>query len=308
MSTEFLLATLLTVITAATPLVYAAIGELVTERSGVLNLGVEGMMLMGAVAAFGTSFATGSDTLAILAGLGAGMLMALLFGVLALSLQASQVATGLALTIFGIGLSALVGKPLVGQAIDSLPKIPIPGLAEIPFLGPLLFKHDVLVYGSFVMVVLVAFFLAKSRAGLVLRAVGDSHDAAHALGLGVIRVRYLATLFGGAMSGLAGAYLSLAYTPLWTEAMSAGRGWIALALVVFATWRPARVLFGAYLFGGVSILQLHAQAGGLEVASQFMSMLPYLATIIVLVLVSRDRGAIRRHAPAAIGKPFHPVS
>ena len=305
---ETVLLTLLTVVTAATPLVYAAIGELVVERSGVLNLGVEGMMLVGAVAGFATTHASGNATLGVLAGFAAGVALALVFAFLTLTLQSSQVATGLALTIFGVGLSALAGQSLVGQALGGLPDLPLPWLSEIPFVGRLLFDHDALVYGSFALVAGVAWFLARTRAGLVLRAVGDSHDAAHALGYPVIRVRYLATLFGGGCAGLGGAYLSMAYTPMWAENMSAGRGWIALALVVFAVWQPGRLLLGAYLFGGIGVLQLHGQALGLAVPSQLMSMLPYLATILVLVLISRDAGRIRRNAPASIGKPFHPAT
>lgn len=305
---DAVLLTLLTVITAATPLVYAAIGELVVERSGVLNLGVEGMMLAGAVSGFATSHASGSVALGIAAGCLAGVAMASIFAFLTLTLQSSQVATGLALTIFGIGVSALAGQSLVGVALGSLPKLPVPYLSDIPFLGRLLFSHDVLVYGSIVLVIAVSIFLSRTRGGLVLRAVGDSPDAAHALGYPVILVRYLATLFGGGCAGLAGAYLSMAYTPMWVENMSAGRGWIALALVVFAVWQPGRLLLGAYLFGAISIFQLHGQALGLSIPSQLMSMLPYLVTIVVLVLISRDTGRIRRNAPASIGKPFHPAT
>ena len=305
---ETLILTVLTIITAATPLVYAAIGELVVERSGVLNLGVEGMMLVGAVCSFAAAHTTGSASIGILAGLLAGLLMSGLFGLLTLTLQASQVATGLALTIFGIGVSALIGQPLVGVAYDGLSPVHLPVLSELPVVGRLVFSHDVFVYGSFVLVGLVAWFLNRSRAGLVLRSVGDSPDAAHALGIKVIRVRYLATLFGGACAGLGGAYLSMVYTPMWVENMSAGRGWIALALVVFAVWQPGKLLLGAYLFGGVSILQLHGQALGINVPSQLMSMLPYLTTILVLVLISRDRGRIRRNAPASIGQAFHPAT
>ena len=305
---EILVAALLTIITAATPLLYAALGELITEKSGVLNLGVEGMILLGAVCGFAVVHFTGSATLGILAGLLGGAGLALIFALLVLGFQASQVATGLALTIFGIGLSALLGRNLVGVAYDGIPKLAIPLLADIPLLGPLLFNHDMLVYGSFAMVVAVVWFLTRTRAGLILRAVGDSHDAAHAMGYPVIRIRLLAILFGGGMAGLAGAYLSLAYSPLWIENMSSGRGWIALALVVFATWRPWRVFAGAYLFGGITILQLHAQALGVGIPSQVMSMLPYLATIAVLVLISRDRNKIKLNAPACIGKPFHPAS
>lgn len=305
---EILIPTLLTIITAATPLLYAAIGEMVTEKAGVLNLGIEGMMLLGAVCGFATVHFTGSATLAIFAGLFAGAGLSVIFAVLVLGFQSSQVASGLALTIFGVGLSALLGQSLVGIAYDGLPKLAVPLLSEIPLLGPLLFNHDILVYGSVALVIAVAWFLNKTRPGLILRAVGNSHDAAHAIGYHVLRIRFLAILFGGGMAGLAGAYLSLAYSPLWIENMSAGRGWIALALVVFATWRPWRVLVGAYLFGGITILQLHAQALGIGIPSQVMSMLPYVATIVVLVLISRDRNKIRLNAPACIGKPFHPTS
>ena len=305
---EILILTALTIITAATPLVYAAIGELVVERSGVLNLGVEGMMLVGAVSSFAAAHYTGAASAGILAGMVGGMLMAALFGFLTLTLQSSQVASGLALTIFGIGVSALIGQPLVGVAFGGLQAIHIPLLSDIPLLGRLLFSHDIFVYGSFALVAAVGWFLNYSRAGLVLRAVGDSHDSAHALGIKVLRVRYLATLFGGACAGLGGAYLSMVYTPMWTENMSAGRGWIALALVVFAVWQPGRLLLGAYLFGGISILQLHGQALGINVPSQLMSMLPYLTTILVLVLISKDRGRIRRNAPASIGQAFHPTT
>lgn len=305
---ETLILTLLTIITAATPLVYAAIGELIVERSGVLNLGVEGMMLVGAVCSFATAHYTGQASLGVVAGMLAGCSMALLFAFLTLTLQSSQVATGLALTIFGIGVSALLGQSLVGVAYDGLPVLPVPVLSEIPVIGRLMFNHDGLVYGSFVLVAATAWFLNRTRPGLVLRSVGDSHDAAHALGLKVIRVRYLATAFGGACAGVGGAYLSMAYTPMWVENMSSGRGWIALALVVFAVWQPGRLLLGAYLFGGISILQLHAQALGFNVPSQWMSMLPYITTILVLVLISRDRGRILRNAPASIGKPFHPAT
>ena len=305
---DILIPTILTIITAATPLLYAALGELITEKSGVLNLGVEGMMLLGAVCGFAAVQYTGSATLGVIGGAAAGALLSLMFAALVLGFQANQVATGLALTIFGVGLSALLGQDLVGVAYDGLPKVAIPYLSDIPVVGTLLFNHDMLVYGSILMVMLVWWFLKYSRSGLILRAVGDSHDAAHAMGYPVIRIRLLAILFGGAMSGVAGAYLSLAYSPMWGENMTAGRGWIALALVVFATWRPWRVLLGAYLFGSISILQLHAQALGIAVPSQIMSMLPYLATIVVLVLISRDQNKIKLNSPASIGKPFQPTS
>ncbi|MBL6597278.1 MAG: ABC transporter permease [Alphaproteobacteria bacterium] len=296
---------ILTVITASTPLLFAATGELVTEKSGVLNLGVEGMMLVGAIAAFAVASTTGSGLAGIVAGAAAGTVMASVFAFLTLTMLANQVATGLALTIFGIGISALIGAGFVGFALEPLPKLAIPVISDIPVIGPILFGQDILVYLSFVMILAVAWFLSRTRPGLILKAVGESHDSAHALGYPVIAIRYAAVLFGGAMSGLAGAYLSLAYTPLWAENMTAGRGWIALALVVFATWRPGRVVLGAYMFGAITILQLHAQGWGIEIASQFMSMLPYLATILVLVLISRDKTKIRLNAPQCIGKVFH---
>ncbi|MEZ5860326.1 MAG: ABC transporter permease [Geminicoccaceae bacterium] len=303
-----LTALLVTVITAATPLLFAAVGELVVERSGVLNLGVEGMMLAGAVTGFAVTLTTGSGTIGIIAAAFAGAAMALVFGFLTLTLLANQVATGLALTIFGVGLSALVGSGFVGTPLPRLPRLDIPGLTDLPVVGPLLFGHDVLVYLAVVLTLAVAWFLARSRAGMILRAVGENHEAAHGLGYPVIRIRYLAVLFGGLTAGLGGAFLSLAYTPMWIEQMTAGRGWIALALVVFAAWRPLRVLVGAYLFGGVTILQLHAQGMGLfAVPSQVLSMLPYLATIVVLVVISAGPWKGRLQAPACLGRPFHPT-
>ena len=299
-------AIVVSIIAAATPLLFAALGELVTEKSGVLNLGVEGMMLLGAVASFATAIATGSFILAIIVGALAGAVMSLVFAVLALSLLANQVATGLALTIFGVGLSALLGQSYVGTPLEALPKLAIPGLSEMPLVGPIVFGHDFLVYLSIAMVFAVSWFLYRTRWGLVVRAVGESHEAAHAIGYHVIGIRYAAVMFGGAMAGLGGAYLSLAYTPMWIENMASGRGWIALALVVFATWRPGRVMLGAYLFGGVTMLQLHGQGIGIDVPSQIMSMLPYLATVLVLVLISRDKIRIRLNAPADIGRVFHP--
>lgn len=301
-------ALLVTVITAATPLLFAAVGELVVERSGVLNLGVEGMMLAGAVTGFAVTLTTGSGTIGIIAAAIAGAAMALVFGFLTLTLLANQVATGLALTIFGVGLSALVGSGFVGTPLPRLPRLDIPGVSDLPVVGPLLFGHDVLVYLAVLLTLAVAWFLARSRAGMILRAVGENHEAAHGLGYPVIRIRYLAVLFGGLSAGLGGAFLSLAYTPMWIEQMTAGRGWIALALVVFAAWRPLRVLVGAYLFGGVTILQLHAQGMGLfAVPSQVLSMLPYLATIVVLVVISVGPWKGRLQAPACLGRPFHPT-
>jgi ABC-type uncharacterized transport system permease subunit len=294
---------LLTIITAATPLLFAAIGELVTERSGVLNLGVEGMMAMGAVAGFAVAHTTGSFGLGILGAVLAGMAMAALFGVVTLVFVANQVASGLALTLFGLGLSGLIGDAFVGVPGAGLARVSIPVLSDIPVLG-LLFRLDPLSYLAIAITIAVSWFLFRMRGGLILRAVGDSHASAHALGYSVVRVRFMAVLFGGACSGLAGAYLSLVYTPQWTQAMTAGRGWIALALVVFATWLPRRVLVGALLFGGVSILQLHAQALG--VPSQFLSALPYLTTIVVLVIISRNRALVRANTPAALGQSFVP--
>jgi ABC-type uncharacterized transport system permease subunit len=299
-------AILLTVITAATPLVLASLGELVSERAGVLNLGVEGMMVMGAVLAFAATQVTGSPYIGILAGIACGALFSLLFGFLTLTLVANQVATGLALTILGLGISGQIGEPYVGMSGIKLQPISIPLLADIPFLGPLLFKQDLIFYLSIALVFGVNWFLFKSRTGLKLRAIGDSHASAHALGIHVIRTRYLAVMFGGACAGLAGAQLSLVYTPQWVENMSAGRGWIALALVVFASWRPLRLLAGGYLFGAVSISQLHAQALGIGIPSQFLSALPYAATVIVLIVISHNRRMTLINTPASLGKPFVP--
>ena len=305
MTIDWLVPAILTIITAATPLVFAAVGEVVVEKSGVLNLGVEGMMIVGAIAAFAVAVSTGSGFLAVIAGAGAGLLLASIFGVLTVHLQANQVATGLALTIFGLGLSALVGHDYVGKTFSGLAKLEIPGLSSIPVLGPLLFGHDMLVYLSVVMVALVTWFLNRTRMGLVVQAVGENHDAAHSIGYSVTLVRMAAILFGGAMAGIGGAYLSIVYTPLWVEHMTAGRGWIALALVVFASWKPWRAFFGAYLFGGITIIQLYAQGFGVEISAQFLSMLPYVATIIVLVLISREGFSARLGAPACLGKNFH---
>ncbi|WP_431856154.1 ABC transporter permease [Azospirillum sp.] len=302
----FLGPVLAAMLTAATPLLFAALGELVVEKSGVLNLGVEGMMLAGAVIGFMVAASTGSSTLGFIAAAVAGLLMGALFGVLTLGLLANQVATGLALTLFGVGLSALVGQGWVGRPIQDVPELRIPGLTDLPVIGPALFGQDALVYLGLAMVPAVHWFLFSTRAGLVLRAVGENHAAAHALGYKVVRIRFLAVLFGGAMSGIAGAYLSLDYTPMWAENMTAGRGWIALALVVFSTWKPGRVLLGAWLFGGVTIAQLHVQGHGFAVPAQLLSMLPYLATILVLVAISRDVARIRLNAPACLGKVFHP--
>ena len=279
-------AILLTVITAATPLVIAALGELVTERAGVLNLGVEGMMIMGAVCAFAAAHLTGSPYIGIVAGIASGAVFSLLFGFLTLTLVTNQVATGLALTLLGLGVSGMLGESFVGLPGVKLPPIVFPFLSDIPVIGPALFRQDLIFYMSIALVIGIGWFLFKSRAGLKIRAIGDNHGSAHALGINVIRTRYLAVMFGGACAGLAGAQLSLVYTPQWVENMSAGRGWIALALVVFASWRPWRVLAGGYLFGAVTIGQLHAQAFGIGVPSQLLSAMPYIATIVVLIIIS----------------------
>ena len=299
-------AILLSIMTAATPLVLAAIGELVVERSGVLNLGVEGMMIMGAVCAFAVAQLSGSAALGAVAGLAAGAAFSALFGFLTLTLVANQVATGLALTILGLGLSGMIGESFIGLPGVRLPVLDIPVLSDLPLVGRLVFGQDAIFYVSIVAVIGVNWYLFRTRSGLRLRAIGDNHASAHALGVPVIRTRYLAVLFGGACAGLAGAHLSLVYTPQWVENMSAGRGWIALALVVFASWRPWRLLAGAYLFGAVSIGQFHGQAQGIGIPSQFMSMLPYLATIVVLVLISMDRRLTLINRPASLGQPFVP--
>ncbi|PLX39518.1 MAG: ABC transporter permease [Hyphomicrobiales bacterium] len=297
---------LLTIITAATPLLFAAIGELVTERSGVLNLGVEGMMAVGAVCGFAAAHLTGMPVVGILAAAVAGALMASLFAVVTLVFVANQVASGLALTLFGLGLSALIGDAFVGIPGLGLPKLDIPVLSDLPVAGSIIFGLDPLTYLAVFLTMAVSWFLFRSRAGLVLRAVGDNHVSAHSLGYNVIRVRFLAVIFGGACAGLGGGYLSLVYTPQWTQNMTSGRGWIALALVVFASWLPSRLAIGAVLFGAVSILQLHAQAFGIGIPSQFLSMLPYLTTVIVLVVISRDRTLMRVNTPACLGQSFVP--
>jgi general nucleoside transport system permease protein len=295
-------------IVAGTPLIITALGELITEKSGVLNLGAEGIMSVGAVAAFAITHHSGNPWLGVLAGMTAGALMSLIFGVLTLTLLANQVASGLALSIFGVGLSAFIGKSYESVALQAVPPMRIPLLADIPLIGNALFAHQGLVYVSWLLVAGISWFLYKSRAGLILRAVGESPASAHSIGYGAIRIRYLATIFGGAMAGVGGAFLSVFYTPLWVEGMVAGRGWIALALVVFATWRPLRVLVGAYLFGGVMISQLFLQGSGvqLDVPAQFLSSLPYWATIVVLVIISRDVNKIRLNSPVSLGQPYRP--
>src|SRR6516165_11257859 len=298
-------AIILSVIAASLTLQLAASGELLVERAGVLNLGVEGMMIMGAACGFAAAYLTESTLLGTLAGILAGMLIAAVFAALTLGLAVNQVATGLALTIFGLGLSGLIGADFVGQRITPAPQLYIPVLTGLPFVGTILFGQDAFVYGSILLVIGIWWFLYRTRPGLVLRSIGDNHASAHALGYPVLRIRFLAVLFGGACAGLGGAFLPLAYTPFFIPGMTAGRGWIALALVVFASWLPGRLVVGAYLFGAVTILQLHAQGAGIGIPSQFMSALPYLATVIVLVLLSRARSG-GSTAPAALGTVFVP--
>ncbi|WP_424992380.1 ABC transporter permease [Oceaniradius stylonematis] len=306
MSPDVIQAILLTVVTAATPLLIAAMGELVVERSGVLNLGVEGMMIIGAVTGFGAAQITGSPWAGVLAAIICGALFSLPFAVLTLSLATNQVATGLSLTLLGLGVAGMIGEQFVGLPGVRLEAVNVPFLVDIPLIGRLLFGQDPIFYLSIGLAVGVWWFIFRTRAGLTLRAVGDSHGSAHALGINVLRVRYLAVMFGGACAGLAGAHLSLVYIPQWVENMTAGRGWIALALVVFASWLPLRVVIGAYLFGAVTIAQFHAQAQGVAIPSQLLSALPYLATIVVLVLISSNRRMTMGNTPASLGKPFVP--
>lgn len=296
------------IVAASTPLLIAASGELVVEKSGVLNLGVEGMMLIGAVAGFAAAHGSGNALVGVAAAAGAGILIALIFAVLTLNFLANQVATGLALTIFGQGLAALLGAGYVGIPAPVLHALPLPLLSKIPFLGPVLFDQNCLVYFSFVMLAVLAWFFNKTHVGLIVRAVGDSHDAAHAMGYPVIRIRYATVAFGGAMAGIAGAYLSLFYSPLWSQDLVAGRGWIALALVVFSAWRPLWLLVGAYLFGGITFLSLYLQGLGVGIPSPLISALPYVGTVVVLVLISRDARLIRLNQPACLGRYFHAAS
>ncbi len=291
---------------AGTPLALAALGLLINERVGVLNLGAEGLMLMAAVAGFAVGFHTGSDTLAFAAGAVAGAAAAAVFGALVIWLGTNQYATGLALSLFGAGLSAFVGVAYVGKKLENRIVHEVPFLSDIPFIGTALFRQHAMVYITIALAAVLAWGLFHTRAGLVLRSIGESPESAHALGYRVRWVRLFGVMAGGALCGVAGAYLSVVYAPLWVEGMVAGRGWIALALTVFATWRPARVLLGAYLFGGVTMLQLHLQGQGVDIPAQFMSMLPYLATIVVLVMMSRNPVWIRMNMPASLGKPFNP--
>jgi ABC-type uncharacterized transport system permease subunit len=298
-------AILLTIVTASTPLLIAALGELVTERSGVLNLGVEGMMAMGAACSFAAAVTFDSTLLGVAAGMLAGALMAALFALLVLGFAANQTGSGLALTILGLGLSGLIGAPFVGARRDPIAPIDIPGLSDIPVIGRLFFEQDLFVYASITLTILVAIYLVGTRSGLTLRSIGENHTSANALGLPVRRTRFWAILFGGACAGLAGAYLALVYTRFWSPGMTAGRGWIALALVVFAAWRPGWVLVGAYIFGAATVLQLHAQAAQFGVPSQLLSAVPYLATILALLLLSIRHGRAIG-APGSLGTPFVP--
>jgi simple sugar transport system permease protein len=291
---------------AGTVLALASLGLLINEKAGIVNLGAEGMMLCAAIAGFAAVVHSGSDLFGFLAGIGAGAFLALVFGVLVIWLNTNQYATGLAVSLFGAGFSAFVGISYVQERIPERVGFAIPYLSDLPLLGPAFFRQHPLVYLTVLFALLLIWFLYRTRAGLVLRSVGESPESAHALGYPVRRIRLLAVVAGGAMCGLAGAYISIVYTPLWVEGMVAGKGWIALALTTFATWRPARVLLGAYLFGGVTMLQFHLQGVGVELPSQFLSMLPYVATIVVLALISRNPKWIRINMPASIGKPFYP--
>src|SRR5574343_1822386 len=291
---------------AGTVLAIAALGLLINEKAGIVNLGAEGIMLCAAIAGFATVVHTGNTWLGFAAGMAAGALLAAIFGVLVIWLNTNQYATGLALSLFGGGFSAVAGISYVQAKLPELPKATLPLLADIPFIGPALFRQHPLVYLTVLLVLALVWFLYRSRAGLVLRSVGESPESAHALGYPVRRIRLLAVVAGGALCGLAGAYVSTVYTPLWVEGMIAGKGWIALALTTFATRRPARVFLGAYLFGGVNMLQFHLQGEGVEIASQWLTMLPYLATVVVLVLISRNPLWIRTNMPQSIGKPFYP--
>ena len=291
---------------AGTVLAIAALGLLINEKAGIVNLGAEGLMLCAAIAGFATVVHSGSDWLGFAAGMAAGALLSAIFGWLVIWLNTNQYATGLALSMFGVGFSAFVGIGHVQAQLPPRPRFNWLGLGELPIIGPALLRHHPLVYGTMLLAAALIWFLYRTRGGLVLRSVGESPESAHALGYPVRRIRLLAVVAGGALCGLAGAYLSVIYTPLWVEGMVAGKGWIALALTTFATWRPARVLLGAYLFGGVTMLQFHLQGQGVQVPSQFLTMLPYLATIVVLALISRNPTWIRVNMPASLGKPFYP--
>ncbi|MBU1295532.1 MULTISPECIES: ABC transporter permease [Marinomonas] len=306
MDSDLIVQILFAAVKTGTPLLFIALGEVICEKSGVLNLGQEGMMLMGAVVGFLAAYGTGSAGLGVLAAMLMGCVMSLIFAVLVLHLGANQVATGLALTIFGTGLSAFIGSGVVGQTIQGFQPIAIPLLSDIPFIGKILFSHDILVYSSFAMTFALMFVVNKTRIGLTLKAVGENPHAANAIGIKVLRVRYLAVMFGGVMAGISGAYMSLVYTPMWVENMTAGRGWIALALVVFASWRVGRIMLGAYLFGLASIMHLVLQGLGWSISPNLLAMLPYVATVVVMVIISADKFKEKLLAPRALGKPFDP--
>jgi general nucleoside transport system permease protein len=306
LDSDLIVQILFAAVKTGTPLLFIALGEVICEKSGVLNLGQEGMMLMGAVVGFLAAYGTGSAGLGVLAAMIMGCIMSLIFAVLVLHLGANQVATGLALTIFGTGLSAFIGSGVVGQTIQGFQPIAIPLLSDIPFLGRILFSHDILVYTSFAMTFILMFVIYKTRIGLTLTAVGENPHAANAIGIKVLRVRYLAVMFGGVMAGISGAYMSLVYTPMWVENMTAGRGWIALALVVFASWRIGRIMLGAYLFGIASIMHLVLQGLGWSISPNLLAMLPYVATVIVMVIISADKFKEKLLTPRSLGKTFDP--
>ncbi len=293
---------------AGTVLAIAALGLLINEKVGIVNLGAEGMMLCAAIAGFAAVVNTGSDIAGFLAGMAAGAVLAGIFGLLVIYLNTNAYATGLALSLFGAGFSAFVGINYVQAKLPQRKNYEVPWLSDIPWIGSALFKHHPLVYATIAFAIALIWFFDRTRTGLVLRAIGESPQSAHALGYPVRRIRWIAVMVGGSLCGLSGAYISMIYTPLWVEGMIAGKGWIALALTTFATWRAARILLGAYLFGGFTMFQFHLQATGIEVPSHFLSMLPYIATIVVLAIISRNPQWIRVNMPASIGKPFFPGS
>ncbi|MDO5653049.1 MAG: ABC transporter permease [Brachymonas sp.] len=297
---------LASVFSAGTVLALAGLGLLINEKAGVINLGAEGMMLCAALAGYATCIHTGSPWLGFAAGMAAGAVLAGALGVLVIWLNTNQSATGLALSLFGAGFSAFVGVPYTQQALPERSPFAVPGLSKLPLVGEALFAQHPMVYLSVAVAVFLTWFFYRSRAGLVLRGVGESPTSAHAMGYPVRWIRLAAVVVGGALCGLAGAYLSLVYTPQWVEGMVAGKGWIALALTTFATWRPLRILLGAWLFGGVTMLQFWLQSQGVGVSSQLLTTLPYLTIIVVLVLISRNPAWIRVNKPAALGLPFHP--
>jgi ABC-type uncharacterized transport system permease subunit len=289
---------------AATPMLLAAMGEVVAERAGVLNLSVEGTMATGAAVAFMAATLSGSHLLGFVAGGLAAALLSLVFAALVLVFLANQVAAGLAVGILGLGISSLVGKAYEGTTIAPLGKLDWFGLAGLPIIGPILFGHDPMVYLGILAVAAIAWLFWRTKLGLVIRAVGEAPQAAHDIGYNVLRIRLLCILFGGFMAGLGGAYLAIAYTNLWAEGLIAGRGWIAVALVVFGSWLPLRIALGAYVFGAISLLQLSLQSIGIQVPSQLLSASPYLITIVVLAIISRDAATIKLNRPLALGQVY----